>query len=212
MGAAQVGPLDGLCSPSRYNPAVKQVHGEAEHVQGDDGRQRTRARKTLPAEAEAPTGAHIERKARAMSAVFVLDAERRPLAPVHPGRARLLLKAGKVAVFKRHPFTVILKRSVARPASQRFRLKVDPGSKTTGLALVDEETHEVVWAAELRHQGEAIVERLRARRAVRRGRTQRHTRYTQARFANRRRKGGWLPPSHRVPVHNCLPLSHRLPH
>ena len=98
-----------------------------------------------------------------MSAVFVLDAERRPLAPVHPGRARLLLKAGQAAVFKRHPFTVILQRSVARPASQGFRLKVDPGSKTTGLALVDEQTHEVVWAAELRHQGEAIVERLRAR-------------------------------------------------
>jgi len=48
-----------------------------------------------------------------MSAVFVLDAERRPLAPVHPGRARLLLKAGQAAVFKRYPFTIILKRSVA---------------------------------------------------------------------------------------------------
>src|SRR5258708_497634 len=145
-----------------------------------------------------------------MSAVFVLDAERRPLAPVHPGRARLLLKAGKVAVFKRHPFTVILKRSVARPASQRFRLKVDPGSQTAGLALVDEETHEVVWAAELRHQGEAIVERLRARRAVRRGRRQRHTRYRQARFANRRRKGGWLPPSQRSREQNVVTWVQRL--
>src|SRR5260370_36705470 len=116
MGAAQVGPLDGLSSARRFNPAVKQVHGEAEPVQREDGRQRTRARKTSPAQAEAPTGAHIERKARAMSAVFILDAERRPLAPVHPGRARLLLKAGQAAVFTRHPLTVILHRSVALPA------------------------------------------------------------------------------------------------
>ncbi len=148
MGAPQVGPWDGLSSPRRCNPAVKEVHGEAEPVQREDGRQRTRARKTSPAQAEAPTGAHIERKAREMSAVFVLDAERRPLAPVHPGRARLLLKAGQAAVFKRYPFTIILKRSVAWPAPQRFRLKIDPGSKTTGLALVDEQTHEVVWAAD----------------------------------------------------------------
>src|SRR5260221_6088010 len=124
--------------------------------------------------------------------------------------SRGLLKAGQVAVFKRHPFTVILKRSVARPASQRFRLKVDPGSKTTGLALVDEQTHEVVWAAELRHQGEAIVERLRARRAVRRGRRQRHTRYRQARFANRRRPRGWLPPSQRSRVQNVVTWVQRL--
>jgi 5-methylcytosine-specific restriction endonuclease McrA len=179
-------------------------------VQWEDGRQRTRARKTSPAQAEAPTGAHIERKAREMSSVFVLDAERRPLAPVHPGRARLLLKAGQAAVFKRHPFTIILKRSVAWPAPQRFRLKIDPGSKTTGLALVDEQTHEVVWAAELRHQGARIVERLRARRAVRRGRRQRHTRCRQARFANRRRKGGWLPPSQRSRVQNVLTWVQRL--
>src|SRR5260221_1888496 len=91
LGAPKVGPWYGLTSPRRRNPGVKEVHGEAEPVQREDGRQRTRARKTSPAQAEAPTGAHIERKAREMSAVFVLDAERRPLAPVHPGRARLLL-------------------------------------------------------------------------------------------------------------------------
>src|SRR5260370_38693901 len=114
LGAPQVGPWDGLSSPRRFNPAVKQVHGEAEPVQREDGRQRTRARKTLSAQAEAPTGAHIERKACAMSAVFVLDAERRPLAPVHPGRARLLLKAGKGAGFRRPPLPVILTLTAAR--------------------------------------------------------------------------------------------------
>ena len=145
-----------------------------------------------------------------MSHVFLVDAQKRPLAPVHPGRARLLLKDGKAAVFKRYPFTIILRWPVERPAAQRFRLKVDPGSKTTGLALVDEQTHEVVWAAELRHRGETIVERLRARRALRRGRRQRHTRYRQARYDNRRRQGGWLPPSQRSRVQNVLTWVKRL--
>ncbi len=44
-----------------------------------------------------------------MSSVFVLDTMKRPLTPVHPGHARRLLKAGKAVVFRRHPFTIILK-------------------------------------------------------------------------------------------------------
>jgi len=142
--------------------------------------------------------------------VFLLDAERRPLAPVHPGRARLLLKAGKAAVFKRFPFTLILRQLAAQAAREPLRLKIDPGSHTTGLALVAERSGEVLWAGELTHQGEAIVERLRKRRAVRRGRRQRHTRYREARFANRRRKDGWLPPSLRSRVQNVLTWVQRL--
>lgn len=41
--------------------------------------------------------------------VFVLDSNRKPLDPCHPARARKLLKAGKAAVFRRYPFTIILK-------------------------------------------------------------------------------------------------------
>ena len=47
-----------------------------------------------------------------MSNIFVLNTTRQPLNPVHPGEARLLLKQGKAAVFKRYPFTVILKVAV----------------------------------------------------------------------------------------------------
>jgi hypothetical protein len=145
-----------------------------------------------------------------MSLVFVVDEALRPLAPVHPGRARLLLKAGKAAVFKRYPFTLILRRSVEQAAPEPLRLKIDPGSHTTGLALVEETSGKVVWAGELTHQGEAIVERLRKRRAVRRSRRQRHTRYRQARYDNRRRKEGWLPPSLRSRVQNVLTWVQRL--
>ncbi len=91
-----------------------------------------------------------------MSQVFVLDTTKQPLNPVHPGRARLLLKQGKAAVYRRFPFTIMLKRAVEQPALHLLRIKVDPGSKTTGIALVNDVSGEVVWAAELTHRGEQI--------------------------------------------------------
>ncbi|HEY6539434.1 MAG TPA: RNA-guided endonuclease IscB [Ktedonobacteraceae bacterium] len=130
-----------------------------------------------------------------MSKVFVIDTTKRPLNPVHPGRARMLLASGQAAVFRRYPFTIILKKEVASPFIEPLRLKFDPGSKTTGLALVNDARGEVVWAAELTHRGEAIKEALNARRAVRHSRRWRHTRYRKPRFLNRRRSRGWLPPS-----------------
>jgi hypothetical protein len=70
----------------------------------------TRARGALP-----------ERVSRGTSktGVFVLDAEQRPLAPCHPARARRLLSAGKAAVWRRYPFTLILRD--ARPDAQPCR-------------------------------------------------------------------------------------------
>lgn len=131
-----------------------------------------------------------------MSKVFVMDSTKCPLNPVHPARARLLLTQGKAAIFRRYPFTIILKHKVEHPQVAPMRLKIDPGSKTTGLALVNDTSGEVVWAAELHHRGEAIKEALASRRAVRRFRRQRHTRYRKPRFDNRlRNKAGWLPPS-----------------
>jgi hypothetical protein len=44
-----------------------------------------------------------------MSFVFVLDPDKQPRDPVHPALARRLLKEGKAAVFRRYPFTIILK-------------------------------------------------------------------------------------------------------
>ncbi len=129
-----------------------------------------------------------------MSQVFVVDTKKHPLQPVHPGRARLLLSSGKAAVLKRYPFTLILKTPIEEPHVHPLRLKLDPGSKTTGLALVNDASGDVVFAAELFHRGHAIKEALDARRVVRRNRRARHTRYRQARWHNRRRKQDWLPP------------------
>jgi hypothetical protein len=130
-----------------------------------------------------------------MSHVFVVDTDTQPLTPVHPGRARLLLKAGKAAVYRTYPFTIILKRRVEEPRPVPLRLKIDPGARTSGLALVDDARGEVIWAAELTHRGETIKRALDKRRALRRGRRTRRTRYRASRFDNRRRRAGWLPPS-----------------
>ena len=127
--------------------------------------------------------------------VFVLDTKKRPLAPTHPARARQLLKNGKAAVYRRYPFTIILKREVSEIDNQPLRLKIDPGSKTTGFAILNDKTGEVVWVAELQHRGQQIKKSLEKRRSIRRSRRNRKTRYRQPRFNNRTRPKGWLPPS-----------------
>lgn len=134
----------------------------------------------------------------AQNAVFVVDADRRPMTPCRPARARQLLRSGEAAVLRRFPFTLILKESKPDAIVAPVTVKVDPGSKTTGLALV--QSGRVVFAAELHHRGLAIKDALEARRAQRRSRRQRNTRYRAQRFDNRVRPAGWLPPSlaHRV--------------
>ena len=136
--------------------------------------------------------------------VFVLDTNRQPLMPAHPARARQLLRSGRASVFRKTPFTIIVHdRTEADSGTQPVRAKGDPGSKTTGLALVADFARRgptVVWAGELHHRGEQIRKALVDRRGHRRNRRTRKLRYRKPRFQNRRRPAGWLPPSvqHRV--------------
>ncbi|HEX6481187.1 MAG TPA: RNA-guided endonuclease IscB [Ktedonobacteraceae bacterium] len=145
-----------------------------------------------------------------MSKVFVVDSYYKPVNPVHPGRARLLLNQGKAAVYRRFPFTIILKSVVELPEVEPLRIKIDPGSKTTGLAIVNDASGEVVFAAELIHRGEKIKKRLDDRRSVRHNRRARHTRYRAPRFNNRKRKKGWLPPSLESRIANIMAWVNRL--
>ncbi len=129
--------------------------------------------------------------------ILVLDTNLNPLTPCKPSMARKLLNAKKAAVFRQFPFTIILKKEVtANP--EPIEIKIDAGSKTTGLALVQGE--KVIFGAELSHRGQAIKNSLESRRTLRRGRRNRKTRYRQARFLNRTYPKGWLAPSleHRV--------------
>ncbi len=145
-----------------------------------------------------------------MSKVFVHDTTKQPLNPVHPGRARLLLKQGKAAVYRRFPFTLILKHAVEQSVLHPLRLKIDPGSQTTGLAVVNDVSGEVVWAAELTHRGEQIKRAMERRRALRRSRRQRKTRYRRPRFTNRSVRLGALPPSLHSRVCNVITWVRRL--
>jgi len=126
--------------------------------------------------------------------VFVRDADGHPFDPCHPARARALLRQHRAVVHRRYPFTICIVDRMRRDSTvHEHRLKIDPGSKTTGFALLRGDR--VVWASALVHRGERIKQLLEARRAVRRSRRQRKTRYRAPRFLNRTRPAGWLPPS-----------------
>jgi 5-methylcytosine-specific restriction endonuclease McrA len=146
-----------------------------------------------------------------MQRVFVLSSNKKPLMPCHPARARKLLSSGRAAVYRRYPFTIILKDR-KDGNTQPVELKYDPGSKTTGIALVAnfKRKLQAIWAAHLNHRGDAIRLALEKRRAIRRSRRNRKTRYRPARFDNRRKPEGWLPPSLRSRVENVRNWTVRL--
>lgn len=134
--------------------------------------------------------------------VFVIDTDRVPRRMATPTEAQMLLKTGQAAIIRREPYTLILKPLKPDQQPRRkgsYTLKIDPGSRFTGFAILDR-SRTVVFALELEHRGEAIHQALEARAAIRRNRRSRKTRYRQARFDNRTRAKGWLAPSiqHRV--------------
>ena len=131
--------------------------------------------------------------------VFLIDSAKTPMNPIHPCHARKLLESGKAAVFRRYPFTLIMNRVVENIVTYPLTLKIDPGSQTTGISLVNNRD-ELIWGMELTQRSQTIKDSLESRRGIRRGRRARNTRYRQARFLNRSRPKGWLAPSlmHRV--------------
>lgn len=146
-----------------------------------------------------------------MQKVLVVGTNRKPLMPCHPARARELLRNGKATVLCPYPFTIILKeREIG--VCQPIEFKTDPGSKTTGIGLVVDckKGKKVVWACEINHRGRQIKSDIASRRAIRRGRRNRNTRYRQPRFDNRTRLGGWLPPSLMSRVYNIETWASRL--
>lgn len=147
--------------------------------------------------------------------VFVLGSDKRPLMPCSEKRARLLLTRKKAAVFRRYPFAIILtERTQDDCELQPVEVRLDPGSKTTGLAVVrsgaGNRPDTVLWLAELAHRGAAIREKLTARAAFRRRRRNANLRYRSARFDNRTKPEGWLAPSLRHRVETTMSWVERL--
>ncbi len=153
--------------------------------------------------------------------VFVLDKRKRPLMPCSNKRAHMLLDRGRARVHRLHPFTIrLIDRYVEDSVLQDLTIKVDPGSKGTGIALVREDevitphgeifrNVHIVFLMELWHRGLQIHLAMQDRSGHRRFRRN-HLRYREPRFNNRTRSPGWLAPSIRHRVNNILSWTKRL--
>lgn len=125
---------------------------------------------------------------------------------VRESKARWLMSQKKAAVFRRYPFVIILKEEKQERHPESCTLKIDPGARTTGLALLDSKGH-VMQLIELEHRSQQIKKNLDTRRSARRNRRQRETRYRKPKWGNKTpkktsklcadspREEGWLPPS-----------------
>ena len=136
--------------------------------------------------------------------VFAVDRHKKPLMPVTEKRARLLLDAGRAVVHRTIPFVIRIKDADARKASiQPVILKIDPGSKHTGIAIVrrsEDSVDHILYMMQMDHRGQQIKESLQKRGTCRRRRRNGISRFRPARFLNRRGYEDSLPPSlmHRV--------------
>jgi hypothetical protein len=123
--------------------------------------------------------------------VFVLSQQGQPLMPTTPRRARIFLQSKRARIVQREPLTIQL-RFETTSYTQPVMVGVDTGSQTVGVAAIA--NGQTLLQAEV-HLRTDISEKLTQRRSYRRARRSRKTRYRAPRFANRRRKTGWLPPS-----------------
>ena len=88
-------------------------------------------------------------------AVFVLDRRKKPLMPCSEKRARIMLERGRARIHRMMPFTIrLVDRLQENSVLQPLRLKLDPGSKTTGLALAREAEH--VWVMDMAPPGKKV--------------------------------------------------------
>lgn len=128
--------------------------------------------------------------------VFVIDKRKKPLMPCSEKRARQLLEQRRAIVHRMYPFRIRIKDRIGGDV-QPVRIKLDPGSKTTGLAVVREadEGQHVLCLAEITHRGTAVAVSMGGRSNYRRRRRTANLRYREPRFDNRRRAKGWLTPS-----------------
>ena len=135
--------------------------------------------------------------------VFVLDKSKKPLDMISHAKARILLKNKQAVVHKIYPFTIRLRDNSAVSKDRSYIVKIDPGSKHTGIAIADDKDS-VVMLSELEHRGHLIKKKLDSRRVIRHHRRNRKTRYRPARFLNRTKPKGWIAPSVKSRADNVI--------
>src|SRR5574344_376377 len=116
--------------------------------------------------------------------VYVLDINNRPLMPTKRfGKVRRMLRDGKAKVVRREPFTIKLLYEPKTNVVQPVTLGVDTGSDKIGTAAIA--NVKVVYASEVTIRND-ISKKMDKRRASRRLRRNRKTKYRKARFLNRK--------------------------
>lgn len=156
--------------------------------------------------------------------VPTLDKYHQPFGVCSERRARILLNQRRACVYSYYPFAIILKDKDAQEVEglPSFRVKIDPGSKYTGIAVVRNEDNAVVFYMQIEHRGEQVVKSLQTRKIIRNHRRQRETEYRRCKYINHylpqgsnykidsNRPDGWLPPSVKSVGDNIISWVRRL--
>lgn len=156
--------------------------------------------------------------------VITLDKNKQPLGVCTERRARILLSKKRACVHRYYPFTIIVKDADVRKLQKRdaYKVKIDPGAKTTGIAIVRSTDNAVVFYQQIEHRGEQVKKNLETRKATRRNRRARETRYRRPKWGNKQlkegkspgydtsRPEGWLPPSVKSVADNIISWVNRL--
>ncbi|MFE7614781.1 RNA-guided endonuclease IscB [Streptomyces sp. NPDC057496] len=197
-------------------------HGRGETDGRGTGHRRRHAEKAANGDGDVPPQHTAYNGGKGSGRVFVLAKGGEPLMPCHPARARELLSNGRAVVARHTPLTIRLKdRTRAASDVDGVQLRIDPGSKGTGIALTDTKRESApdgtavsvrrgLVSIELRHRGQQIHRAMRQRAGYRRRRRSANCRYRARRSHNRTRPKGWLPPSVQHRIDTTLATAHRL--
>ncbi|WP_186667745.1 RNA-guided endonuclease IscB [Sporosarcina sp. BP05] len=123
--------------------------------------------------------------------VFVVNKHGEALMPCPPRKARMLLNEGKAKIVGYQPFSIQLLYG-SSGYKQSVKVGVKLGEKHIGIAVTSVGHVLMKGEVELRTDVKSLIE---TRKIYRRIRRQRKTRYRKARFLNRKKPKGWLPPS-----------------
>src|SRR5260221_3771157 len=148
--------------------------------------------------------------------VSVEDRRRKPMMPCTPKRARLLLARGRAVVHRVKLYVIRLRdRRAQDSVLQESVLKIDPGSKTSGMTLVraeetpEGEVHHALFFSEVQHRGESVHRGKQTQRNARRRRRSANLRHRAPRFDHRAVATGWLAPSVCSRIGNILTWTRR---
>ena len=150
--------------------------------------------------------------------VITLDKKKNPVGFTTERRARILTERGEACVYRYYPYTIILKNLDVEELKieDTYRIKIDPGSKGTGIAVIREQDNAVMLFLQIEHRGDVVKANLKTRSDVRRNRRQRETWYRHCKWPNHYlKKGnkykfesprpeGWLPPSVKSTADNII--------